>query len=151
LSEVFLDLSDFQIKHFQNMKQFIFFLCLLVSSITFSQQPTIQTETPEKLAQKQLDGYNAHNIDAFVEPYADDVEIYNFPNTLLMKGKEEMRKSYQKYFESTPKLHCELKNRVVQGNTVIDHEYITGVNTPFTAVAIYQIDNGKIKKVYFVR
>jgi hypothetical protein len=133
------------------MKPFIFFLCLFVSNNIFGQQPIAQTETPETLAQKQLDGYNARNIDAFLVPYADDVEIYNFSNTLLMKGKEEMRKSYQKYFESTPKLHCELKNRIVQGNTVIDHEYITGVNMPFTAVAIYQIENGKIKKVYFVR
>jgi hypothetical protein len=133
------------------MKLFIFLLCFFTSNILFAQQTIIQTETPEKLAQKQLDGYNALNIEAFLEPYADDVEIYSFPNTLRMKGKEEMRKSYQKYFESTPKLHCELKNRIVQGNTVIDHEYITGVNTPFTAVAIYQIENGKIMKVYFVR
>jgi hypothetical protein len=133
------------------MKPFIFLLCFFTSNILFAQQPITQTETPEKLAQKQLDGYNALNIEAFLEPYADDVEIYNFPNTLLMKGKAEMRKSYQKYFENTPKLHCELKNRIIQGNTVIDHEYITGVNTPFTVVAIYQVENGKIKKVYFVR
>lgn len=133
------------------MKQFIFLICFFTSNILFGQQPTIQTETPATLAQKQLDGYNALNLEAFLEPYADDVEIYSFPNTLRMKGKEEMRKSYQKYFESTPKLHCELKNRIVQGDTVIDHEYITGVNTPFTAVAIYQIESGKIKKVYFVR
>jgi hypothetical protein len=133
------------------MKLFIFFMCFLATNVIFAQQPIIQTETPEKLAQKQLDGYNALNTDAFVEPYADDVEIYSFPNTLRMKGKEEMRKSYQKYFESTPKLHCELKNRILQGNTVIDHEYITGSGEPFTAVAIYQIENGKIKRVYFVR
>jgi hypothetical protein len=133
------------------MKHFIFLLCFFTSNTLFAQQTTIQTETPEKLAQKQLDGYNALNIEAFLEPYADDVEIYNFPNTLRIKGKAEMRKSYQKYFESTPKLHCELKNRIVQGNTVIDHEYITGNGEPFAAIGIFQVENGKIKKVYFVR
>lgn len=133
------------------MKQFIFLLGLLTSNFIFAQQATIKTDSPEILAQKQLDGYNAHDIEAFLEPYADDVELYIFPNTLRMKGKEEMRKSYKKYFESTPKLHCELKNRIIQSNTVIDHEYITGNGEPFAAIGIFQIENGKIKKVYFVR
>lgn len=138
----------------ESMKK-ILFLILCSSNVLFAQKQTAITnssaETPEVLAQKQLDGYNARNIDAFLEPYAEDVEIYNFPNTLRMKGKEEMRKSYDAYFKKTPNLHCELKNRIIQGNTVIDKEYITGVGNPFEAVAIYQIENNKIKKVYFIR
>jgi len=62
-----------------------------------------------------------------------------------------MRKSYEAYFQKTPNLHCELKNRIIQGNTVIDKEYITGTGKPFEAIAIYQIENNKIKRVYFVR
>lgn len=111
----------------------------------------ILIDTPEILAQKQLNGYNARNIEAFLEPYADDVEIYTFPNTLRTKGKDEMRKSYDSYFQKTPNLHCEIKNRIIQGNTVIDKEYITGAGKPFEATAIYQIENNKIRKVYFVK
>jgi len=39
------------------------------------------------------------------------------------------------------------------GNTVIDHERITGIpgSETFDAVAIYKIEDGKIAKVYFVR
>src|SRR6185312_11711188 len=43
--------------------------------------------TPEMLAQQQLNAYNAHDLDAFLAPYADDVEIYTFPNKLDTKGK----------------------------------------------------------------
>ncbi len=129
------------------MKKLFFFLFLL-TNLTFAQSQEI---TPEILAQKQLIGYNARDIEAFLEPYADDVEIYTFPNTLRSKGKDEMRKSYDTYFKKTPNLHCEIKNRIIQGNTVIDKEYITGAGKPFEAVAIYQIDNNKIKRVYFVR
>ncbi len=123
-------------------------LLFLLANVAFAQKQEI---TPEVLAQKQLEAYNAHNIDAFVEPYADDVEIYSFPDKLLYKGKETMRKDYGEFFKNTPKLHCELKNRIIQGNTVIDKEYITGAGKPFEAVAVYQIENNKIKKVYFIQ
>ena len=41
------------------------------------------------MAQRQLIAYNIRNIEAFLEPYADDVEIYLYPDKLLMKGKEK--------------------------------------------------------------
>lgn len=126
----------------------ILILFILLSSAVFAQK---QETTPEVLAQKQLEAYNAHDIDAFLEPYADDVEIYGFPDKLLYKGKETMRKDYGEFFKNTPKLHCELKNRIIQGNRVIDKEYVTGAGKPFEAVAVYQIENNKIKKVYFIQ
>lgn len=107
-------------------------------------------DAPEDLAQRQLNAYNFRNIDAFLEPYADDVEVYTFPNTLQFKGKEAMRKGYTPMFENTPNLHCELVNRIVQGNTVMDHERVQMGNKIVEAVAIYQIENNKIKKVYFI-
>lgn len=110
---------------------------------------TLITPTPETLVQQQLNAYNAHNLDAFLTPYADDVELYDFPATLLMKGKEAMRKDYQ-FITQVPKLHCRLLGRIVQGNMVIDHEEVYGFgNKPVYAAAIYVIEKGKIKKVYF--
>ncbi|MGB8194465.1 MAG: amidohydrolase family protein [Chitinophagaceae bacterium] len=107
-------------------------------------------ETPFALVQRQLNAYNGHDLEAFLEPYADDVEIYQFPKTLQMRGKAEMRKAYQ-FITKTPGLHCELQNRIIQGNTVIDHERVKGFGGPAAeAVAIYEVEGGKIKRVYFV-
>ncbi|QHV98169.1 amidohydrolase family protein [Spirosoma endbachense] len=113
----------------------------------------IRPDSPENLAQKQLNAYNARNIDAFLEPYADDVEVYTFPDKLLYKGKEAMRKQYSGMFEKTRNLHCELVNRIVVGSTVIDHESVTFAadKEPVKAVAIYKVEAGKIAKVYFTR
>jgi imidazolonepropionase-like amidohydrolase len=105
--------------------------------------------TPEMLAQQQLNAYNAHDLDAFLEPYAEDVKIYYFPDKLVMNGKAEMRKSYE-FITKTPKLYCKLLNRIIEGNMVIDHEEVWGFgDKPFYGVAIYIIENGKISKVYF--
>ena len=54
-------------------------------------------------------------------------------------------------FENTPKLHCELKERIVQGNIIIDKERVQFGDKIVEAVAIYHIENDKIKKVYFIK
>jgi imidazolonepropionase-like amidohydrolase len=112
---------------------------------------TLIKETPEALAQRQLNAYNQGNIEAFLEPYADDVELYQFPDKLLGKGKEGMRKSYAQFFENNPTLHCHLLGRTVKGSTVIDQERVIFSGGMMEAIAIYQIENNKIKKVYFIQ
>lgn len=108
-------------------------------------------EDPELIVQKQLDAYNARDIEGFLATYASDIKLYNFPNTLRTDGVAAMRKGYGSYFESTPDLHAEIKNRIVIGNMVIDEEEVTANGNKFNAVAIYEIENGKISKVTFVR
>ena len=108
-------------------------------------------DTPEDLAQRQLNGYNLRHIDAFLEPYADEVEVYNFPGQLQYKGKEAMKKGYAQMFTNTPNLHCELLNRMVQVNTVIDQERVQVGIRVIEATAISQSENGKIQKVFFLR
>lgn len=110
-------------------------------------------DKPEDLAQRQLNAYNAHDIEAFLEPYADDIELYDLPDKLISKGKDAMRKDYGKFFTNAPALHCELVNRMVIGNTVVDHERVTVAadKAPMQAIAIYKIENGKIRKVYFTQ
>lgn len=101
--------------------------------------------------QAQLEAYNARDIDKFLEPYAEDVEVYDYPDQLRYVGKETMRKNYDSFFRSTPDLYCELKNRIMIGDKVIDEESVTANGRIFHAVAIYEIKNGKITKVMFVR
>ncbi|OIQ30350.1 MAG: amidohydrolase [Bacteroidetes bacterium MedPE-SWsnd-G2] len=112
---------------------------------------TLLIDSPSDLAQRQLNAYNLRNIDAFLEPYADDVEIYAYPDKLLYTGKEIMRSQYASMFENTPNLHCELKERIVQGQIVIDKERVQFGERILEAVAIYHIENHKIKKVYFIQ
>lgn len=108
--------------------------------------------TPAVLAQEQLNAYNARNIEAFLAPYSDSVAIYDQTGKLLMQGKEQMRQRYAPMFDKAKELHCQLVNRIVMGNTVIDHESVTGVGEKaFEAIAVYTIENGKIVKVSFIR
>lgn len=105
------------------------------------------------LARKQLNAYNNRDIEAFMDCYCEAVQVYHFPNELIMNGQAEMRKRYDRMFEDTPDLNCLLLNRIVQGNTVIDQELVTRQKDtpPNNAIAIYKATDDCIKEVYFIR
>lgn len=138
------------------MKHFLLLFALLLScglqAQTFQADKAYSDleKTGMSLAQEQLDGYNARDIEAFLQPYAEDVEVYTFPNQLSYKGKDTMRERYARMFASTPDLHCKLYSRTAHGNHVIDHEEVLKNGEIIYAVAIYEISNGKISKVYFL-
>lgn len=121
-----------------------------INSMTFIHKKSPKTDA-EKIVQEQLDAYNSRNIEAFVSTYSEDVKVFDFPNKSRFEGKDKMRESYGSFFESTPDLNCEIKNRIVIGNKVIDEEFLTINKINYNAVAIYEIENGKIAKVTFVR
>lgn len=129
------------------MKFILSFLLLFgVTNSVWAQQ-----ESPEKLVQRQLEAYNAQNLSAFVATYSDSIEIYRFPNRLTMKGKANLEKSYGELFRKYPKNYAALLGRIVQGNTVIDQEKVTGRgDAESRATAIYEVQNGLICRVWFV-
>ncbi|MEM8940270.1 MAG: hypothetical protein AAGC64_13095, partial [Bacteroidota bacterium] len=66
----------------------------------------------------------------------------------------EVRKLYKNLFEKSPNLHSELKNRMILGNTVIDHEKITGRmgnDEPIELIVIYELSELKIIRVTVIR
>jgi len=111
----------------------------------------IITETPEQIVQRQVNAYNARNIDAFMDTYAEDIKIYNFPSELSIDGKKAMRTQFTEMFESVPNLYCEIKNRIVLGNKVVDREYVRFGENYSSVIAMYEITDGKISKVTFLR
>ncbi|NHF59429.1 SnoaL-like domain-containing protein [Flavobacteriaceae bacterium TP-CH-4] len=122
----------------------------LIDSMSFLFEKESDMEA-EAVVQKQLDAYNARDIDAFLETYSDDIQIFDYPNKFSYQGKERMRSGYGDFFQNTPDLNCTIKNRIIIGNKVIDEEYLTVNGNNFNAVAIYEVNEGKISKVTFVR
>ncbi|MDP2188681.1 MAG: nuclear transport factor 2 family protein [Sphingobacteriaceae bacterium] len=125
---------------------------LLFIGLLFWTSLSLAQDSPEQLAQAQLDAYNARNIEAFLAPYAEDVAVYTFPQTLQYRGKITMRSTYTRRFNESPDLHCTLVSRMVQGDIVIDQESVIfrTAEPPSKAIAIYKIKDGKIAEVYFI-
>ncbi|MFP4845700.1 nuclear transport factor 2 family protein [Winogradskyella sp. PE311] len=105
----------------------------------------------ETIVQKQLNAYNAKDVDAFMSSYSEDVKLFNYPNEILSEGKDQMRKDYISWFNRTPDLKATVKKRIVIGNKVIDEEQVTANGRIFNTVAIYEVVNGLINKVTFMQ
>jgi len=106
----------------------------------------------EALVQKQVDAYNAHDLDAFTACYGADIEFRTMDGKVgPEKGLAALRKGYSDLFKRFPQLRVKILNRICQGAFVIDQEQAEGMGpNPITVTAIYEIAGGKIARVWFI-
>ena len=109
--------------------------------------------SPEAVVQRQLEAYNARDLDAWAATYAADARQFEHPATLLASGREAIRARAALRF-SEPDLHAKLIQRTVADKVVIDHEIVTrnfeaGIGT-VEMVCIYVVENGAIQSASFL-
>jgi uncharacterized protein (TIGR02246 family) len=105
------------------------------------------------LVQRQLDAYNAQDMEAFIATYATDCVIADLNGAVTQDGRDAIRARYAAMFSEFPQNKARIVNRVALGDVVIDHEAVS--RSPegphFEALAIYTIKNGLIARVDFVK
>jgi len=132
------------------------FIAILASFNLAAQEYSVQEYQAVNIVDQQLAAYNAQNIEAFIATYHKDVEIYNFPNELKYKGRAKLKKAYQGMFSQLKCLNASSLKRIVLNNTVIDYELAQMcsekkeiVDTKVEVIAIYEVEEGLIKRVMF--
>lgn len=107
----------------------------------------------DDIVQKQVNAYNAGDLEAFVHFYSDSIRIYNHPEEFRFGGREELYKRYGPLFKNHPHLNATIKNRITQGEHVVDDERVTGhaKGDSLQVIVHYVVRDGKIQKVYFIR
>ncbi len=102
------------------------------------------------VVERQFTAYNARDLDGFVACYAADVVVYRPPAVEpALVGRAAFRDFYQRERFGHAGLHATLLGRLVHGDTVFDHERITGVRPePFEVVVVYKIADGAIVRVW---
>ena len=105
------------------------------------------------IAQKQLDAYNAQDLDTYVSYFAPDCVVSNLNGTPTETTRDAIRARYAKAFATFPQNKAELKSRIAVGNTVVDHELV--IRAPggeqFEIIAIYSFKDGLISRVDFAK
>jgi uncharacterized protein (TIGR02246 family) len=104
------------------------------------------------VVQRQLEAYNAQNLDVFCACFAEDCVIAYLNGAVTQEGKTALRARYQQMFSQYPENRARIVNRIAVGDVVIDHEDITrSADLRINAVAIYTVKNGLIARCDFVR
>lgn len=111
----------------------------------------MQTQESAALVQRQLELYNARDVDAFMTLFRDDVHVSDgITGAVIATSKAELRPRYVERFKGP--VNCELLGRLVLGNVVVDREIITGLPDDGVAdcLATYVCEDNLITKITFV-
>ena len=107
----------------------------------------------EAVVQRQLDAYNARDLDGLMATYANDALQFEYPATLLASGTAQIRERFAGRLKE-PNLHARLLRRIVMGSIVIDHEEVTRTFAEGAGkvelVAIYDVCDGRIATARFI-
>lgn len=107
-----------------------------------------------EVVNRQLEAYNRCDYETFSSCYKSDILSYDINTSELIK---EMSGSnffnhYAKKFLENPEIHCEVRERIICDDLVIDKERISNFQGGnHEELVIYQVQDGLIKKMWFKR
>lgn len=108
---------------------------------------------PEAVVQRQLNAFNARDLDALLSVYSADAQFFEYPNKLVAEGSAALRSRYEIRFQE-PNLHARLLNRTVVGSYVFDHEEVTRSFPEgpgkIQLMMIYEVKNAHIIKAWSI-
>ena len=103
--------------------------------------------TPLEVVQRQLDAYNARNLEAFMANFSETVKTYRLPALEpSLVGKRAVADFYATQRFNLSDLRAEVISRTVLGNKVFDRERIWGIQAnPIEMVAVFEVKDGLIE------
>lgn len=126
-------------------------LIIILVTINFgvAQEKNLNVK-PLEIVNKRMNFYNQHTFLDFIKLYSEDVKIYTYPDQLLGTGTKNFSSIFKPKFKSKS-IQVEIISQMNNGKHVINHEIVTedGVETKY--VSIYEVNDGLITSVRFVR
>lgn len=103
--------------------------------------------------QRQLDAYNGHDLELLVSLYSEDAELFEYPCTLLARGRKAIKDRFHQRF-SEPNLQARLLSRSVMGSIVVDHERVNRMFSDGTGerelIMIYEVLDNRIRRAWSI-
>jgi hypothetical protein len=109
-------------------------------------------QTPEEVVERQVEAYNARDLEAFLAFYSPGSVITELATgRVVAAGAEHLRERYRPNF-ANPRIRAEIVKRIALGRFVIDEERITGLpdGQILRAVVIYEVGRDRIRRAWFI-
>lgn len=128
---------------------------LLLVPALLAAAPTPKVLSPAGTVGRQIELFNAHDLEGFLGLFADDLEVGEVPTgPTAAYGKARLRELYAERFKANPDLHASAEAQMVSGDFVIQKERIkgrAGKKEALETVVIYQVKGGKILRMWSLR
>lgn len=106
--------------------------------------------SPIAVVDARMQAYNNHDLESFLKVYADDVKIYTYPDKKLTSGKAGLQSIFESLFEEGL-VKVTIHSQIEKDSYVINHETVDYGHEKIEYVSIYEVRNGLIISVRFVR
>ena len=110
----------------------------------------LESQLPLDVVNYRMSAYNRHDLPSFMAVYSEDIEVFTYPNKSLGKGKKHLRSIFEPMLQEGI-VHVEIHHQIVKDSFVVNHESVSYGNTTTEYVSIYEVRDGLIKTVRFVR
>jgi putative hydrolase of HD superfamily len=122
-------------------------------SLLGSPAPAGAANDPAAVVDRFNVAYNARDIDGLMAFFAPDAELIEFPDKVVAKGQDALRKRYAPRL-AEPNLHVDVLSRIPVGERVIDRERIvrTFPEGPgiWDLVTITEVKSNRITRLWFI-
>ncbi len=106
--------------------------------------------SPLEVVNLRMQAYNEHDLERFLSTYSEDVEIFTYPDKSLGKGKKRLRNLFEDLFkEGSPQV--DIHHQITKDGYVVNHETVVSGGKETEYVSIYEVRQGLIRSVRFVR
>ena len=103
---------------------------------------------PEAIVGRQVEAYNAHDLDGFCACYSDDIVVVDGDGNEVLRGMERFRERYRQQFEGDAT--GEVVGRVTAGSWVVDHEIARLGGQTLEGLVAYRARGDVIDRVHFL-
>jgi len=127
---------------------------LLLVPVLAMAAPAPKVLSPEGTVGRQIERFNAHDLEGFMALFSEDLEVGEVPaGPTAPFGKARLRELYAERFKANPELHASAEAQLVSGAFVVQKERIKGRagKPPLEAVVIYQVKAGKIVRMWSLK
>ena len=102
----------------------------------------------EAVVERQVEAYNAHDLNGFCACYSDDVVVIDGDGNDMLRGMEAFRERYRQQFEGDAS--GEIVGRLSAGSWVVDHEITRLAGQTLEGLVAYRVRGELIDRVHFM-
>jgi imidazolonepropionase-like amidohydrolase len=110
--------------------------------------------TPTEVVLQGRNAFSMHDAEAFLDVFAEDVRVYDHPNTLRTAGRDTLAAQFRPMLGPASALHAQFRYHTAIGTTVVAHEVLRGLPTrerPLSQAVLYRVTDEHIDRVWVVQ
>lgn len=126
------------------------FLLATLSILPWTTHAQGNTPSPLAVVEARMEALNTHQLEAFLNLYADDVEISVHSGPVLTVGKKDLAGIFASLIEAQD-VHVEIHGVLAAESFVVVDRTVSYGDVSEPGLAVYRVQDGLITHVQFLR